>query len=315
MTKVLASYIAALFLAGGPAFAGGGPVRVGANVWPGYEPLYLARSLGFFSPDDIRLVEFPSASEVIRAFRNGQLDAAALTLDEALVLRQSSIPIKIILVMDVSDGGDVILAKPEIKDFSGLKGKRVAVESTALGAYVLSRALEIHGMALSGVQVVRMDVDTHERAYMDGRVDAVITFEPVRTRLLNKGAREIFSSKQLPGEIVDVLVIKDSPDSLPQEKLRALIRGWFAAVDRIRTHPEESARTMARRLGIGEKEVLASYQGIRLASKEQNRSSLGGPKPSLYTVIGRLKKSMVDNNLLSPQTQMEGAVTAEYLPD
>lgn len=42
-------------------------LRIGTNVWIGSEPLYLARELGHLDPKVVRLVEYPSASEVLRA--------------------------------------------------------------------------------------------------------------------------------------------------------------------------------------------------------------------------------------------------------
>ena len=35
------------------------PIRVASNVWFGYEPMFLARELGFLSESVARLVEFP----------------------------------------------------------------------------------------------------------------------------------------------------------------------------------------------------------------------------------------------------------------
>ncbi|MEO8040925.1 MAG: hypothetical protein ABI794_19310, partial [Betaproteobacteria bacterium] len=49
-------------------------LRIGTNVWIGSEPLYLARELGHLKPDAVQLVEYPSASEVLRAFRNQAID-------------------------------------------------------------------------------------------------------------------------------------------------------------------------------------------------------------------------------------------------
>lgn len=118
------------------------PLRLGTNVWPGYEPLYLARDLGYFDTTAVTLVEYLSASEVIRAFRNQALEAAALTLDESLLLLQHNIPVQVVLVTDISHGGDVVLGAPDISPFTALVGKRVGVEASALGAYVISRALE-----------------------------------------------------------------------------------------------------------------------------------------------------------------------------
>lgn len=105
------------------------PLRLGTNVWPGYEPLYLARALDYLNPSTVTLVEYLSASEVIRAFRNQTLEAAALTLDEVLLLQQHNVPVHVFLVTDISHGGDTILGNPTLARFVDLAGKRVGVVS------------------------------------------------------------------------------------------------------------------------------------------------------------------------------------------
>src|SRR5690349_15565502 len=61
-------------------------LRIGTNVWIGGEPLYLARELGELKPEAVQLVEYPSASEVLRAFRNSAIDGMVVSLDELLGL-------------------------------------------------------------------------------------------------------------------------------------------------------------------------------------------------------------------------------------
>ncbi|MFZ5530937.1 MAG: ABC transporter substrate-binding protein, partial [Pseudomonadota bacterium] len=148
------------------------PLRVGTNVWPGYEPLYLARDLNFFNAQQVRLVEYPNASEVLRSFRNDAIEVAAVTLDEALLLHDHTPDIRIILGLDYSNGGDALLAQPGIRTLAELKGRRVGVENTALGAYMLSLALESIGMFSSEVQIVPLTVDAHETAFKNKTVDA-----------------------------------------------------------------------------------------------------------------------------------------------
>ena len=113
------------------------PLRIATNIWPGYEPLYLARSLGYYEKTPIRLVEMTSASETIQAIRNNIIEGAALTLDEVLVLLADDFDLHVILVMDFSHGGDVLLAKPSIETLDELRGKKVAVETSAVGAILL----------------------------------------------------------------------------------------------------------------------------------------------------------------------------------
>jgi NitT/TauT family transport system substrate-binding protein len=291
-----------------------GPLRIGTNLWPGYEPLYLARELGYLNPQRVQLNEYPSATDVLRAFRDDALDAAALTLDEVLTLREAGIPVKVALVMDISDGGDVILAHPLIARFQDLKGKRIAVESGALGAYMITRALELNDMELRNILIVHLDVDEHEKAYLNGRVDAAVTFEPVRTRLLATGAREVFTSKEIPGEIVDVLVIHERVLNKEYEPAaEELIKGWFDALTYLQNNPEEASQLIGKRLGISAEDALASFEGLKLPNIDQNIEMLGGAEPGLKKTLNRLEAAMLKNHLLISPMGTEGILTPALL--
>ncbi|MCB1644536.1 MAG: ABC transporter substrate-binding protein [Pseudomonadales bacterium] len=274
------------------------PLQLGTNVWPGYEPLYLARSLQLLDEDQIRLVEFVSASEVMRQFRNHHLDIAALTLDEAIILLDAGQEIEIIMVLDVSDGGDVILGRAGTRSMAALTGKRIGVENTALGAYTLSRALEIRGMSLEDIIPVALEVNEHFDAFMAGEVDAVVTFDPVRTRLLAQGAVELFSSREIPGEIVDVLVARKGIAGSHPEALQHVADAWFGALDYLQQNPESAASLMQGRLKLAPAEILATYNQLQLPDRAGNRSLLVGEAPALLQTAARLSEVMIADQLI-----------------
>ena len=234
------------------------PLRIGTNVWPGYEPLYLARDLAYLNPKTVHLVEYPSSSEVIRAFRNHAIDGAALTLDEVFLLAEDGFEPKVILIMDISNGGDVIVGRPGLETVMDLRERRIAVESTALGAYVLSRALALNGLKVSDVEVIHLEVSEHASAFKSGRVDAAVTFEPVRSELLTSGASILFDSAQIPGEIVDVLVIRKAYLDENSRKVNELLNGWFRAVAYLNKNPRDAAAKMAMREQINADQFLKS---------------------------------------------------------
>src|SRR5512144_3430584 len=72
-------------------------LRIGTNVWIGSEPLYLARELGRLDSSAVQLVEYQSASEVLRAFRNGAIDGMVISLDELFGLAVDGFQPRIIL--------------------------------------------------------------------------------------------------------------------------------------------------------------------------------------------------------------------------
>ena len=172
-------------------------LQLGTNVWPGYEPLYMARELGYLDGNKVRLVEYSSASQVLQSYRNGLIDAAALTLDEVMLLLSTGETPKIVLVTDISHGADVIIGQPDIKKLADIRGKRVAIEGTALGAFMIVRALEIAGIEHETVEIINRSVDEHEDSFLTKEVDAVVTFEPVRSKLLASGGNPLFDSRDI----------------------------------------------------------------------------------------------------------------------
>ncbi|MBA4260724.1 MAG: ABC transporter, partial [Comamonadaceae bacterium] len=88
---------------------------VGLNAWVGYDPLVLARDLHLLDVQQVKLVELASSSETLRHFRNGLIDAAALTLDETLRLADAAQDVRLVAVLSVSAGADVVMTAPEIR--------------------------------------------------------------------------------------------------------------------------------------------------------------------------------------------------------
>ncbi|EKD34367.1 MAG: hypothetical protein ACD_75C02370G0002 [uncultured bacterium] len=289
------------------------PLRIGTCVWPGYEPLFLGRSLGYFEKTAVQLVELNSASEVIRNFRNGAFEGAVLTLDEALLLADSGTDIGLVLVMDISHGGDVILGRPELTTIDAIRGKRVGIENTALGAYVLSRATEMAGIAMGELTVIPLEISEHEAAYLQEKVDAVVTFEPVKTRLVTAGARILFDSRQIPGEIVDVLVVRHDYLEKHSQEVRKLLDGWFRALDYLGKNPQDAAARMTGRMKISPAEILESYNGLRLPDRAENLSMLGGPHPSLTATAERLAGTMLTRKLLFKEPDIKSLFKEDHL--
>lgn len=289
------------------------PLRVGTNVWPGYEPLYLARELGYFGDAPVRLVEFSSATQVIQALHHNTIELAALTLDEFLLARAQGIKSKVLLVLDISHGADVVVARPPLKSLAELKGKRIGLEDTALGSYVLSRALEHAGLMPADVTVVAMQVDAHEAAYLDRRVDAVVTFDPVASRLLNAGAVLLFNSAQIPNEIVDVLVTGNNVGAEHTSSLNAVIDAWFRAVTDLRERPAFAAQYFSKRLRLSPDDTLKTYSRLRLPTRDENRELLIGNPPRLDQIAQRLLRQMKQRNLIASGIDFDTVVDANPL--
>ena len=275
------------------------PLRVGTNLWIGYDPIYIAFALGYITGDELQLVEFTSATESVRAYRNGLIDVAALTGDEVLRVCSTQGPQEVFMVCDWSNGADVLVARPEIVTLADLKGKRVGTETTALGAYMLRRALERAQLTIADVMVVNVPLSRHSEAYLSGEVDAIVTFEPHRTNLLKAGARVIFDSGDIPGEIIDVLVGRKSSSPLLMQQRRKLVEAWSKGIDFIHGQPEKALRILSERQGVSEEEVPSLLSGILLVNERENRKQFQRGAPELTSVFERLREFMLDTRMLT----------------
>ncbi|HET8874757.1 MAG TPA: ABC transporter substrate-binding protein [Casimicrobiaceae bacterium] len=290
-------------------------LRIGTNVWIGSEPLYLARDLGRLDSDHVQLVEYPSASEVLRAYRNQAIDGMVISLDELFGLAVDGLQPRIVLVVDVSNGADVVVGRAGMRSMRDLKGKSVAVESGALGAFVLSRALALNGMQASDVNVVHLESNEHPGAFDKGQVDGAVTFDPYRAQLLAQGASTVFDSTQIPGEIVDLLAVRASVVDRHPKTIQALLAGWFAALDYMKREPADAAQRMGIRQQTSGEQFLEAQKGLHIPTREENLRMLGGPKPELATAGRRLMALMLDAKLLHADVNIESVLAPQPLLD
>jgi len=290
-------------------------LRIGTNVWIGSEPLYLARELGRLDPAVVQLVEYPSASEVLRAFRNQAIDGMVISLDELFGLAADGLQPRIILVVDVSHGADVVVGRRGMKTMRDLKGKSVAVESSALGAFVLSRALAISNMQASDVNVVHLESNEQASAFEKGEVDGAVTFDPYTAQFLRAGAATLFDSTRIPGEIVDLLAVRSTVIDKEPKAIQALLSGWFDAIEYMKSKPEDAARRMGIRQQTTGEQFLAAQKGLHVPSREENLGMLGGTTPGLGVTGRRLMALMVDAKLLRAELKIEDVLAPGPLTD
>lgn len=302
-------------LAGLPACAGREPLlRIAGHDWLGYQPLFLARELGYLDEDRVRLVEMPSASYSLQALSAGNVEGAALTLDEVLSARSDGLDLKAVLVFDVSAGADALIARPGIAALRDLAGKRVGVESTAVGALMLSEVLRAAGLAPSSIRQESLTADQHYNAFTSGRVDAVVTFEPMASRLQQEGARRLFDSKAIPGRIVDVLALRGEAMEASPRALSGLLAGYFRALGFLRQRPEEAARRMAARLELPPDAVRTSLEGLQWPDLAANHQWLAGQPSPLDQSASILERVMRSAHLLARPAGPAGLSEARFLP-
>jgi NitT/TauT family transport system substrate-binding protein len=288
------------------------PLRIASSPWPGYEPLYLARDLGYFTPENVKLFELPSSDITMESFRNKSTDLATLTLDETLELLHDGTKMRILLILDVSNGADAVVASPGIKDIKDIKGKRISIVNIPLGMYVLNRLLEKAGLSREDVKVFPMPESRQYEFYKQGKADVVITFEPVKTRLLKEGTHIIFDSRDIPNEIFDLLVTHEDVFNRRRKDICSAVKQWYKALNYISLYPNDAAKRIGKRLNVKPSEFQAMLSGIKLPTRDENISMLSGKDPGLLGPAKKLNEIMVTEKQLTRSVDVSAALDKTF---
>jgi NitT/TauT family transport system substrate-binding protein len=294
------------------ACASSRPIEIGLHPWPGYEPLLVARQLGWLS-DAVVLSEGQSARDSISGLKDGRLSAACLTLDEVLSVRAEGIPLTVVLVMNESVGADVVLVRPEIRNLPGLKGQRIAVERGAVGEVVLHKTLAAAGLDPKDLHIVNSPVDEHLAMWQAGAIDAAISFPPFAKLLQREGALRLFDSRRFPQTIFDVLAVHRERLKELGSNLNHAVTGHFRGLQHLRLNREDALRRIGAWRGMTFEETDASFRGLHLPSVEANRRLLH-TQGILVRAAQQLSDLMMANNLLRAPDALKDLVSANHLP-
>lgn len=290
-------------------------IVVTAGAWPGYEPLFLARQLGWLDPQWVRLGEVPSNASSLHVLATGIADAAALTLDEVLLLRSQGVPLTVLLVFSVSDGADVLLARTGIRSLSELRGKRIALEQGTYAALLLDQALEAGGLTRTDVTQVYRPIGDHAQAWRNGEIDAAVSYSPYAASLEAAGAHLLFDSTRMPDTILDVLAVRSERlTSDREDALSHLIATHFRMLAYLANAPEDAVALIRARRHAPAMTVPAAYAGLILPDLAGNRRLLAGPSPVLLDKARMLAERMRQSSMLYGADDLGGLAQDRFLP-
>ncbi|WP_114417866.1 ABC transporter substrate-binding protein [Marinospirillum perlucidum] len=289
------------------------PLQVASHVWPGYEFLFLARNEGWLDTRLVQLEETQSASESLEALQENRVQAATLTLDELLMGRSRGLPLKAVLIFDVSVGADQVLAKPHLHQLEDLAGKRIGAETSALGNLVLDKTLEAAGLRRDQVEIVE-NAASDPRAWEAGQLDALVTYEPLASRLRKEGAKVLFSSRAFPESIFDLLAVRSDLVDTYSEGLVHLMQSHFRGLEAFRTNPVDTSYRLARRLGVKGQEVIELYRGLQLPDLSANHTYLAAPAERMTLAAQELHRILLASGQVSQPINLQDLFSSQYLP-
>ena len=205
------------------------------SIYAGWMPWYYANQSGILKKWANKYgiqIEFRHMDYIpsVVAFVAKRADACVMTNMEALDMPAAAgVSTTVIILGDFSNGNDAGLGREGCETIQQWKGKEVYLVEFSVSHYSVVRILEENGMKESDIKIVNVsDSDIAPAFIANTSQKAVVTWNPLVMEILQEpGITKVFDSSEIPGEILDLCVVRtevleDNPDFA-----EALTGAWY----------------------------------------------------------------------------------------
>lgn len=254
-------------------------LKITLPTWVGYGPIYLAKEKGFFKENglDIEIIKIDGLAERKQALAGKKIDGMATAQDVQVTLTAANVPVKVIWALDGSFGGDGILVKNGINSVQDLKGKTIALETGTTSHFFALTVLKDAGLSEKDITIQNMTAGDAGAAFVAGKVDAAVTWEPWLSKGKDKG-KVLVSTKEYPNIIIDSVSFRaDIVEKYP-DAMESFVKAMGQAMDYWKNNAQESEEIMAKGLGIDIKEFQATIPDLKFYDLTYNKEFFGTPE-------------------------------------
>lgn len=280
-------------------------IRVTCNPWIGFAPIIYSEKSGYYRSHDLRvIVNFSnSKSSSLEELERGIADVDMMTIDDYQRAKWIDGDSGIIIgTTDVSLGGDGVIASGAIKSIEDLKGKTIATGANIPATMLLDLELKKYNIPLNDVHIRYISGNEALSVFADKSISAVGTYQPYISEIINKEKfREphlLISSKQFPGYVVDVVVVRNNLIIHNKKALSLFLKGIYHGIDAYKKDPNGFVSLVAPSYGLNPKKMLHDIKiSLVYTGKNMDRNYfINGQIYKAYEKIALLNTS-VDHSL------------------
>jgi NitT/TauT family transport system substrate-binding protein len=302
---------------------------VGWSIYAGWTPYHYMNRSGILRKwadkygIAIKAQRFDYAPS-LDAFVARNIDGCTMTNMEALDMPAASgVPTTVVLIGDYSNGNDALLVRNGLQ-MKDLAGKKLLLVQKTVSEYLFDRAMTMAGLR-DQIKRVRMintsDADIAGAFIGDSGVSAAVTWKPLVSQIQKqKGVASLFNSSQIPGEILDLTVVRSDvlarPDGSGQRFAKALTGAWYEVLTQMSAQGPAADKVLTA-IAEGQQDTLASYKEQLSTTKMfyAPQSALAfATSPDLKQKMALVRQFVFDDGLLGVNTKSVDDVAIRY-PD
>ncbi|MEL6196805.1 MAG: putative urea ABC transporter substrate-binding protein, partial [Pseudomonadota bacterium] len=175
---------------------------------------------------------------------------SATNMDTLSIPSGGGVDTTALIVGDFSNGNDAVIVKGD-GDLASLAGKPVNLVELSVSHYLLARALDSVDLTEADLDAVVNTSDADMvAAYATDDVQAVVTWNPlVSTILEGPDATKLFDSSDIPGEIIDLMVVNTDVLQDNPNFGKAMVGAWYETMALMAAGDEAALSAMAEASG------------------------------------------------------------------
>ncbi len=279
------------------------PIKVARYYWPGFYWVEIADRKGWFKESGLN-VELVDTNQNYYAslddMASGKIDTNGFYLYDLINYRMKGYDLVAVVNQDNSLGVDAIVAKKEIESILDLKGKTIGLSKDTYLEYLLSVILEKKRLNLSDVVIADMSGEKTKDAFIAGKVDAIVVWEPFVTEAIIKGnGRKLFDTSKKPCMMPAVTAFHQNFIEKRPHDVQMYVNVWHKTTEFIKENPKDSFGIIAEIYGVTPDEVQALAQLDRILDLRDNVTafSYGAGFESLHGTARRINNFMVKKGM------------------
>jgi NitT/TauT family transport system substrate-binding protein len=289
--------------------------NIGWSIYAGWMPWPYAQQAGIVKrwADkyglEINFVQVNDYVESVNQYTAGKLDGVTVANMDALTIPAAGgKDTTAIIVGDYSNGNDGILLKGA-DSLAAIKGRQVYLVELSVSHYLLARGLESIDVPLSDVRTVNTSDADIVGAFSAPEVTAAIAWNPqLSTMRAAPGANEVFSSADIPGEVLDLLVVDTATLKANPNLGKALAGIWYETMALMRRQDAEgaAARAAMAKLAGTTPEEFESQLATTYLYADPKAAVAATSSPALVTTMTRVRDFSFSKGLFG-----QGATSAD----
>lgn len=227
-------------------FTIGWSIYAGWMPWPYAQQAGIAKKWGDKYGIEIRFVQVNDYIESVNQYTAGKLDGVTVANMDALTIPAAGgKDTSAIILGDYSNGNDAVLLKGA-DGVAGIRGRQVYLAELSVSHYLLARALEENGMKLTDVKTVNTSDADIAAAFASTDVTAAAAWNPQVTTMKGvAGTKAVFTSADIPGEILDLMVVDTKVLAANPDLGKALAGIWYETMTLMARQDAEGAAARA----------------------------------------------------------------------